>query len=43
MQTPLQKKIFQYVSKIMGVNHELPSKIASYHEKPRVTSKIKKI
>ena len=34
---------FQYISKIMGVTHELPEKIASYHEKPLVTSKIKKI
>ena len=34
---------FQYISKLMGVTYELPVKIANYHRKPRVTSKIEKI
>ena len=32
----------QYISKVMGVTHELPAKITSYHGLQRVTSKIKK-
>ena len=32
----------QHIFKIIGVTHELPAKIASYHGLPRVNSNVKK-
>ena len=37
------EKSVEYISKVIGVTHELTAKIASHQELQQITSKIKKI